>query len=93
MTVLGVLGAGAYLATQTVYFIGTNEAGLVTIFNGLPYELPGGLKLYQKDFVSGVSASTLTSARRHTLLNNSLRSESDAIELVRQLELGRLSGG
>jgi PPM family protein phosphatase len=92
LTVLGLLGAGAYLATQSVYFIGTNGMGLVTVFNGLPYELPGGLKLYQKDFVSGVSASTLSTARRHTLINNSLRSESDAIELVRQLELGRLGG-
>jgi PPM family protein phosphatase len=92
LTVLGVLGAGAYLATQAVYFIGTNEMGLVTVFNGLPYELPGGLKLYTKDFVSGVSASTLSTARRQTLINNSLRSESDAMELVRQLELGRLGG-
>jgi PPM family protein phosphatase len=62
------------------------------VFNGLPYELPGGLKLYTKDFVSGVSASTLSTARRQTLINNSLRSESDAMELVRQLELGRLGG-
>jgi protein phosphatase len=92
LTVLALIGAGGYLATQSVYFIGTNETGLVTVFNGLPYELPGGVKLYTKDFVSGVSASTLSAARRHTLINNSLRSESDAVELVRQLELGRLGG-
>jgi hypothetical protein len=43
--------------------------------------------------VYGVSASTLPSARRQALLDHSLRSESDAAQLMRQLELGQLSGG
>jgi serine/threonine protein phosphatase PrpC len=91
LIVIGLLASGAYLALQSVYFIGTNQRGLVTIFNGLPYELPGGLKLYTVEYVSGVSASTLTPARRQALLDHSLRSESDAAELIRQLELGQLS--
>ncbi len=93
LVVVGVLLAGAYLALQSVYFIGTNQRGLVTMFNGLPYELPGHIKLYTSDYVSGVSASTLPSARRQALLDHSLRSEADAAELMRQLELGQLSGG
>lgn len=91
LIVLGVIAAGAYLALQSVFFIGTNERGLVTMFRGVPYELPGGLKLYSSDYVSGVSASTLTPARRRTLLDHSLRSEGDAADLVRQLELGELT--
>jgi serine/threonine protein phosphatase PrpC len=91
LVVLGILAAAAYLALQSVYFIGTNQRGLVTMFNGLPYELPGGLKLYSSDYVSGVSASTLPPARRDALLDHSLRSEGDAAELMRQLELGQLS--
>ncbi len=93
LIVLGVLASGAYLAFQSVYFIGTNQRGLVTIFNGLPYELPGKVKLYNVEYVSGVAASTLTPARRQALLDHSLRSESNAAELVRQLELGQLNGG
>jgi hypothetical protein len=88
-----VLASAAYLAFQSVYFIGTNQRGLVTIFNGLPYELPGKVKLYNVEYVSGVAASTLTPARRGALLDHSLRSESNAAELVRQLELGQLNGG
>jgi hypothetical protein len=88
--VLGLLAAGVYVAAQSVYFIGTNSRGLVTMFSGFPYELPGGLKLYSKDFVSGVSASTLSPARRRTLLDHSLRSEGDATDLMRSLELGQL---
>ena len=93
LVVVGVLAAAGYLALQSVYFIGTNQRGLVTMFSGLPYELPGGLKLYSSDYVSGVSASTIPAARRESLLDHSLRSESSAAELMRQLELGELAGG
>jgi PPM family protein phosphatase len=92
LVVLAALAAGAYLALQSVYFIGTNQRGLVTVFRGVPYELPGGVKLYSSDYVSGVSASTLRSQRRQALLDHSWRSEGKAAELVRQLELGQLSG-
>jgi serine/threonine protein phosphatase PrpC len=88
--VLGLLAAGVYVGAQSVYFIGTNSRGLVTLFSGFPYELPGGVKLYSKDFVTGVSASTLSAQRRRTLLDHSLRSEGDATELVRSLERGQL---
>jgi protein phosphatase len=90
LVVLGLLASGAYLAAQSVYFIGTNARGLVTLYRGLPYQLPGGVKLYSSDYVSGVGASTLSPVRRHTLLDHSLRSEADATGLVRSLELGQL---
>jgi protein phosphatase len=88
--VLVLLGAGVYVASQSVYFIATNNRGLVTLFSGFPYELPGGVKLYSKTFVSGVSASRLSARRRATLLDHSLRSEGNATELIRSLELGQL---
>ncbi len=88
--VLALLAAGAYVGAQSVYFIGTNNRGLVTLFSGFPYELPGGVKLYSKEFVTGVSASTLSARRRKTLLDHSLRSEGDARELVLSLERGQL---
>ena len=90
LIVLGLLGSAAYLASQSVYFIGTNSRGLVTLFRGVPYRLPGGVNLYSSDFVSGVSASTLSPERRRALLDHSLRSESDAAGLIRSLELGQL---
>jgi PPM family protein phosphatase len=73
-----------------VYFIGTNDRGLVTVFRGVPYRLPGNLALYSSHYVSGVSASTLAPARRHTLLDHSLRSEANAASLVHSLELGQV---
>ncbi|HXP37888.1 MAG TPA: hypothetical protein VN817_08990, partial [Solirubrobacteraceae bacterium] len=90
IAVLAVIGAGAYVALQSVYFIGTNGRGLVTVFRGVPYKLPGNIALYSSDYVSGVGASTLTPQRRHTLLDHSLRSEANAASLVRSLELGEV---
>lgn len=90
---LAVIAATAYLTLQSVYFIGTNGNGLVTIYEGVPYQLFGKVDLYKIEYVSGVGASTLTPARRHTLLNQALRSEADAGELVRKLELGQIAGG
>jgi hypothetical protein len=62
----------------------------VTLYEGLPYKLPGNLALYSSQYVSGVSASTLSGERRHTLLSHSLRSEADAANLIRSLELEQL---
>ncbi|HEY4451852.1 MAG TPA: Stp1/IreP family PP2C-type Ser/Thr phosphatase [Solirubrobacteraceae bacterium] len=90
LAVLGLLGAGAYLALQSVYFLATNDRGLVTIYRGVPFRLPGNLALYSSDYVSGVSASSLSASRRRTLLDHSLRSEGDAASLIRSLELGQL---
>jgi PPM family protein phosphatase len=90
VAVLVVIGAGAYVALQSVYFIGTNGRGLVTVFRGVPYKLPGNIALYSSDYVSGVGASTLTPQRRRTLLDHSLRSEANAASLVRSLELGEV---
>jgi protein phosphatase len=90
LAVLAVLGAAAYLALQSVYFVGTNDRGLVTMYRGVPVLLPGNLALYSSDYVSGVSASSLSTGRRATLLNHSLRSEADAASLIRSLELDQL---
>jgi PPM family protein phosphatase len=91
LIVFAVLAAGAHLAAQSVYFIGTNARGLVTMYQGFPYRLPGGLELYSSYYVSGVGASTLSPARRAALLDHKLRSEHDAGSLMRSIELEELA--
>ncbi len=88
--VLCLVGAGGYLATRQLYFIGTNAQGIVTIYRGLPYDL-AGIHLYETFYVSGVPATLVPPDRRSAVFNNSLRSESSAATTVRQLELGRIS--
>ncbi len=89
--VLGLIGAGGYLATRQLYFIGTDAQGIVTIYRGLPYDLPAGIHLYETYYVSGVPASLIPPDRRASLLNHNLRSQTDASNLVRSLELGQIS--
>jgi protein phosphatase len=90
--VLGMVGAGGYLASRQLYFIGTNSQGIVTIYRGLPYDLPAGIRLYETFYVSGVPAALVPVGRRASVLSDQLRSQSDAQSLVHQLELGQLSG-
>jgi protein phosphatase len=83
---------GAYIATQSVYFIGVNGDGFVSLYRGLPYTLPANVSLFTRVYESGVSAATLSSRLRRTVTDHKLRSHGDATDLVRQLELGKLAG-
>ncbi len=85
-----ILG-GAYLATQAVYFLGSDDQGAVAVFQGLPYRLPAGVDLYRTEYVTGLSLDQLSARQRGQLLDHKLRSHDDARDLARQLELGQLS--
>jgi PPM family protein phosphatase len=89
--VLFLIGAGGYLASRQLYFIGTNGQGIVTIYRGLPYDLPAGIHLYETFYVSGMPASLVPADRRGALLNHHLRSQTDASNLVRSAELEQLT--
>ena len=82
---------GAYFASQTVYFVGVSNDGFVSVYRGLPYELPAGLDLYTLNYQSGVPVDELTPAQRRTITAHELRSKNDADDLVRQLETGELA--
>jgi serine/threonine protein phosphatase PrpC len=92
LAIAAVLGAGAWVATRAVYFVGTDSEGIVTIYRGLPYDGPGGVDLYQGYYKSGVPASELSASRRKSLLDHQLRSRDDVTDLVRKLELGQVTG-
>ncbi len=89
--VLGGLGVAGWMASRAVFFVGTDERGMVAVYRGLPWDLPAGLHLYESYYVSGVPASELTPSRRRELLDHRLRSRNDVRELASQLELGTLS--
>ncbi len=89
--VLGLVGVAGWVASQTVYFVGTDAGGRITVFRGLPYVLPGQVNLYEPNFVSGVTVAELGATERRRLLDHKLRSHDDASDLVRRLELGQLA--
>jgi PPM family protein phosphatase len=90
MIVLFLFGGGGYLASRQLYFLGTNHQGIVTVFRGFPYDILGGIRLYETYYVSGVPASVIPADRRSQLLNHQLRSQSDATSLINEIELGQI---
>jgi protein phosphatase len=91
LVVLVPVTIGAWMASQAVYFIGTTPDGFVAMYRGVPYDLPAGIELYKINYISGVPLAEVPEARRDTLLDHQLRSHGDATDLVRELELGRLT--
>jgi protein phosphatase len=90
VVLLGALGLGFWIASQSVYFVGTTPEGFVAVYRGLPYDLPAGLDLYSQNYESGVAAASLPARQRTAVTNHKLRSLDDANDLVRQLETGEL---
>ena len=63
---------------------------MVTVYRGLPWDLPAGIHLYEHYYVSGVPASEVPTERREQLLDHRLRSRNDVRSLISELELGQL---
>ncbi len=93
LAVLAAIGAGLYFGSRQVHFLGTDDSGLVTLYRGLPYELPLGIELYSAQYTSSVPVQTVAKQRRQRLLDHQWRSRADAADLVRQLERGTLDDG
>jgi protein phosphatase len=91
--VVAVIGVAAVIGARQIYFVGTNETGLVTMYRGVPYELPFGIALYSQQYSSSVPARTIGKTRRERVLDHEWRSRDDAEDLVRQLERGTLDLG
>ena len=79
---------GAVAGVRSVYFVGQDDRGLVTLYRGVPYELPLGIDLYESEYVSSVPARTLSPTQRRRQLDHQLRSREDAADIVRELERG-----
>ena len=90
MVVLLIVGAGLWTASRAVYFVGVDPQGTVTLYRGLPYDLPLGLELYEPYYASGVTIAQVPEDRRTTFTEHKLRSKDDAEDLVSELERGRL---
>jgi protein phosphatase len=84
--------AAFWLATRQVFFVGVDQThgNVVTVYRGLPYDLPLGIRLYSADRRSGVTLQQVPDGRRDTFTDHKLRSQDDAENLVLQLEQGRI---
>jgi protein phosphatase len=81
---------GAIVGSLNVYFIGGNNQGLVTVYRGLPYDLPLSVSLYTRDYVTATPVAELPPGLRAQILDHKLRSRGDALDLARQIDAGRI---
>jgi protein phosphatase len=92
LIVLLMVGTAFWLASRAVYFIGADASrgNEITIYNGLPVDLPLGIELYSRYQGSGVTLESVPPARRPTFTDHKLRSKDDAENLVIQLARGQI---
>jgi protein phosphatase len=86
LLVVAAVAFGAWYGNRQVYFLGTDEAGRVTLYRGLPYDLPFGVELYSESLSSPVTIDALPEDRREAAIDHELRSREDAESLLEDLQ-------
>jgi PPM family protein phosphatase len=86
LLVLAAVGFGAWYGNRQIWFLGTDDAGRVALYRGLPYDLPLGISLYEERYASPIQTSSLPGERRDSVTEHELRSRDDAVSLIEDLE-------
>jgi serine/threonine protein phosphatase PrpC len=83
---LALVGLGVF-TVSTAHFIGVEPSGHVAVYQGLPYELPGGIRLYRPVRVSShLYAAQLTASERRRFFDHDLHSYGDTTRELNKLE-------
>jgi serine/threonine protein phosphatase PrpC len=86
LALVAVVIGGAWYASRQVWFLGTDGSGRVALYRGLPYELPFGVDVYQERYASPIQTASLPGRRRDAVTGHGLRSRSDAVSLIEDIE-------
>ncbi len=86
LLLVAAIAFGAWYGTRQIWFLGTDDSGRVSLYRGLPYELPFGIDLYSENYSSPVTLSSLPADRREVAIDHKLRSHSDAVSLIEDLQ-------
>jgi hypothetical protein len=86
IAILAALAFGAWYGNRQVWFLGTDAGGRVALYRGLPYELPFGLKLYDERYAGPIQTATLPAKRRDAVTGHDIRSRTDAVSLIEDIE-------
>jgi protein phosphatase len=85
LVILAVLG-GAVWGLWRSHFVGAEPDGHVAVYQGLPWNVVGNVRLYRAVYVSPLLTAQLSQAERKRLFNHHLTNESDARAKVRHYE-------
>jgi protein phosphatase len=86
VALLALVAFGAWYGNSQVWFLGSDDGGRVSLYRGLPYELPFGLTLYEERYASPIQTESLPPRRREAVTGHELRGRDDAVSLVEDIE-------
>jgi serine/threonine protein phosphatase PrpC len=86
VVLIAALAYGAWYGNRQVWFLGTDDAGRVALYRGVPYELPFGIKLYDERFASPIQTESLPQRRQDAVTGHDLRSRGDAVSLIEDIQ-------
>jgi PPM family protein phosphatase len=87
VALVAVLLAVAFWGLANAHFVGADEDGRVAVYQGLPYDVGGGVALYRARYVSRVLAAQLSHEERLDLFDHELMSYDSARGRVAPFEV------
>ncbi len=84
--VIVAVAFAAWYGNRQIWFLGTDDAGRVALYRGAPYELPFGIELYSERYSSPIQTQALPGRRQDAVTGHDLRSRSDAVSLLEEIE-------
>jgi PPM family protein phosphatase len=85
-TLVVVLAALVVWSLSRSYFVGAEANGKIAVYQGFPWDIAGGVRLYRLRYESPVLAGELSRSERRKLFGHDLRSYDAAVQAVKQYE-------
>jgi protein phosphatase len=85
LLLVGICGFAAWGLWRS-HFVGAEPDGHVAVYQGVPWNIVGNVKLYRAVYVSPLLTAQLGQAERKKLFDHTLRSDGSARALVRRYE-------
>ncbi len=85
LVIVAALLAGGIYGIRQVYFLGSDSAGRLALYRGLPYDLPLGIHLYSEQYAAPIQVSSLPADRQPGATDHTLRGHGDAVSLLDDL--------
>jgi protein phosphatase len=80
------VAALALWGLSRAHFVGATENGRLAVYQGVPWDLIGGAKLYRETYRSRLLAAQLSAEERQEIFDHDLMSEDAAIARIRPYE-------
>jgi len=88
LTLLVLAGACGFVVwgLWRSHFVGAEPDGRVAVYQGVPWDIVGNVRLYRPVYLSPLLAAQLSPAERRALFDHTLRSDDSARSAVRRYE-------